>query len=34
IAVLDGSHFLPLEYPDELHAALDDLARIAGVQKP
>jgi pimeloyl-ACP methyl ester carboxylesterase len=34
ITVLDGTHFLPMEYPEELHSALDDLARIAGVQKP
>jgi pimeloyl-ACP methyl ester carboxylesterase len=31
IRVLPGSHFLPMEYPDELHEALDDLARIAGI---
>ncbi|MDX6243032.1 MAG: hypothetical protein QOE76_755, partial [Frankiales bacterium] len=34
ITVLNGSHFLPMEYPKELHTALDDLARIAEVQKP
>lgn len=33
ISVLPGSHFLPLEYPEELHEALDDLARRAEVQK-
>ena len=27
ISVLPGTHFLPLEYPDLLHAALDELAR-------
>jgi hypothetical protein len=27
IAVLPGSHFLPLEYPDLLSMALGDLAR-------
>lgn len=30
IRVLPGSHFLPLEYPAELHEALDDLALRAG----
>ncbi|MCU1594948.1 MAG: hypothetical protein JWO12_2340 [Frankiales bacterium] len=34
ISVLNGSHFLPLEYPEHLHTALDDLARRADVQKP
>ena len=34
ISVLHGSHFLPMEFPDELHTALDDLARVAGVDKP
>ena len=34
ISVLDGSHFLPLEYPEVLHDLLDDLARRAQVQKP
>ena len=33
ISVLPGSHFLPMEYPEHLHTALDDLARRAGVQK-
>jgi pimeloyl-ACP methyl ester carboxylesterase len=33
ISVLNGSHFLPLEYPEQLHTALDDLAMIAGLQK-
>lgn len=33
ISVLPGSHFLPLEYPQELHDLLDDLARRADVQK-
>jgi pimeloyl-ACP methyl ester carboxylesterase len=27
---LPGSHFLPLQYPEVLHAELDDLARRAG----
>ena len=27
VTVLPGSHFLPLEHPDLVHAALDDLAR-------
>lgn len=30
ISVLPGSHFLPLEYPDLLHAALRDLTRRSG----
>ncbi len=34
ISVLNGSHFLPLEYPEHLHTALDDLARRADLQKP
>lgn len=34
ITVLPGSHFLPMEYPGLVHAALDELARRAGVQKP
>lgn len=34
ITVLPGSHFLPMEYPELLHAALDDLARRADMQKP
>lgn len=34
ISVLPGSHFLPMEYPDQLHAALDDLARRADLLKP
>jgi pimeloyl-ACP methyl ester carboxylesterase len=34
ITVLPGSHFLPMEYPEHLHIALDDLARRADVQKP
>lgn len=34
ISVLNGSHFLPLEYPEHLHTALDDLARRAEVHKP
>ena len=34
ISVLNGSHFLPLEYPEHLHTALDDLARRADIQKP
>jgi pimeloyl-ACP methyl ester carboxylesterase len=34
ISVLPGSHFLPMEYPEHLHTALDDLARRADVQKP
>ncbi|MGB8649746.1 MAG: alpha/beta hydrolase [Mycobacteriales bacterium] len=33
ISVLPGSHFLPMEYPEHLHTALDDLARRAEVQK-
>jgi pimeloyl-ACP methyl ester carboxylesterase len=33
ISVLNGSHFLPLEHPEHLHTALDDLARRADVQK-
>lgn len=33
ISVLSGSHFLPLEHPEHLHTALDDLARRADVQK-
>ncbi len=32
ISVLPGSHFLPLEYPEHLHTALDDLARRASVE--
>jgi len=31
ISVLPGSHFLPLEHPQELHDLLDDLALRAGV---
>ena len=31
ITVLPGSHFLPLEHPEELHRTLDDLARRAGL---
>ena len=27
---LSASHFLPLEYPDRVHAALLDLVRAAG----
>lgn len=27
VAVLPGSHFLPMEYPELVHAALDELAR-------
>lgn len=27
VTVLPGSHFLPMEYPDLVHAALDELAR-------
>jgi pimeloyl-ACP methyl ester carboxylesterase len=34
ISVLPGSHFLPLEYPQEIHDQLDDLARRAELQKP
>lgn len=34
INVLPGSHFLPMEFPAELHQALDDLARLAGLQQP
>ena len=30
ISVLPGSHFLPLEFPQEIHDLLDDLARRAG----
>jgi pimeloyl-ACP methyl ester carboxylesterase len=33
ISVLPGSHFLPMEYPEHLHTALDDLARRAEVQQ-
>jgi pimeloyl-ACP methyl ester carboxylesterase len=33
ISVLNGSHFLPLEHPEHLHTALDDLARRADLQK-
>jgi pimeloyl-ACP methyl ester carboxylesterase len=33
ISVLPGSHFLPMEYPEELHQALDDLALLSGLQK-
>ena len=31
VRVLPGSHFLPLEHPDELHEALDELALRCGV---
>jgi pimeloyl-ACP methyl ester carboxylesterase len=34
ISVLPGSHFLPIEYPQEIHDQLDDLARRAELQKP
>jgi pimeloyl-ACP methyl ester carboxylesterase len=34
ITVLNGSHFLPMEYPEELHTALDDLAAIAATPAP
>ncbi|MCW2599901.1 MAG: hypothetical protein JWM02_1730 [Frankiales bacterium] len=34
ISVLPGSHFLPMEYPEELHDALDDLALRAEIDKP
>jgi pimeloyl-ACP methyl ester carboxylesterase len=34
ISVLPGSHFLPLEHPQEIHDLLDDLARRADLQKP
>lgn len=34
ISVLPGSHFLPLEHPQEIHDLLDDLARRAELQKP
>lgn len=34
ISVLNGSHFLPLEYPEQLHTALDDLARRADLHPP
>lgn len=34
ISVLPGSHFLPMEYPELLHDALDDLARRADLDKP
>jgi pimeloyl-ACP methyl ester carboxylesterase len=33
MVVLPGSHFLTMEYPEELHQALDDLAQLSGVQK-
>jgi pimeloyl-ACP methyl ester carboxylesterase len=33
ISVLPGSHFLPLEFPQELHDLLDDLARRADLHK-
>ncbi len=33
ISVLPGSHFLPLEYPEHLHTALDDLARRADLSR-
>jgi pimeloyl-ACP methyl ester carboxylesterase len=33
ISVLPGSHFLPLEHPQEIHDLLDDLARRADLQK-
>ena len=32
ISVLPGSHFLPLEFPQEIHAHLDELAKRAGVR--
>ncbi len=31
ITVLPGSHFLPMEHPELVHAALDQLARRAGL---
>jgi pimeloyl-ACP methyl ester carboxylesterase len=31
VTVLQGSHFLPLEYPTELRSSLDDLAVLAGL---
>jgi pimeloyl-ACP methyl ester carboxylesterase len=34
ISVLPGSHFLPIEFPQEIHDLLDDLARRADLQKP
>ena len=34
ISVLKGSHFLPMEYPEHLHTALDDLARRAELTRP
>jgi pimeloyl-ACP methyl ester carboxylesterase len=34
MVVLPGSHFLPMEYPEQLHQALDDLAQLSGMQKP
>jgi pimeloyl-ACP methyl ester carboxylesterase len=33
MVVLPGSHFLPMEYPEQLHQALDDLAQLSGIQK-
>jgi len=34
ISVLPGSHFLPIEFPQEIHDLLDDLARRADQHKP
>jgi pimeloyl-ACP methyl ester carboxylesterase len=34
LEVLPGSHFLPLEYPDELAALLHELAQRAGYESP
>ena len=34
LCVLPGSHFLPMEYPEELHQALDDLTQLSGLPRP
>ena len=34
VTVLPGSHFLPLEYPELVAAALDELARRSDLQPP
>jgi pimeloyl-ACP methyl ester carboxylesterase len=33
VTVLPGSHFLPMEYPELVHAALDELARRSDVSR-
>ena len=34
LTVLPGSHFLPMEYPELIHVALDELKRRAGLPAP